>query len=342
MQDRLFQTESLYSYLELEPYLVILFLVLSTWLFYKIFLKNVSLERHRNIEAQFKSVLKHFTFMSFLFLIFQLSLQNQADHAYLKRVTVYLGVFVFISGAIVLVKSSRLLVLQYLFLGSMQSGVPVLIVNIFSLILSLTIAFWGINHLFGVQVGPLLATSAALSVVLGLAMQDTLGNLFAGISLQIDKNFEIGDWIEFVNGIQKATGQVKEISWRSTTLVGLSDELIILPNRVMAMAQLSNFSPNQPIVRSHIFRIGFNDSVEKAKNLLEMAAAEVAEVRGIPAPYAYITETAESWVAIKLIYFIEDYGKQWVIGDKVQNRAYEVLRAQGIALAKNQIEIFKS
>src|SRR5690606_32742898 len=142
------------------------------------------------------------------------------------------------------------------FMGSVKAGVPILVVNIFSLMLSVLLTFWVVSRLFGVQLGPLLATSAAFSIILGLALQDTSGNLFAGISLQLDKNYEIGDWIEITTGLLKVVGQVKEITWRSTLLTGLSDELITLPNRLMSGASISNYSPaDSPIVRSQVFRV---------------------------------------------------------------------------------------
>ena len=149
-----------------------------------------------------------------MFLAFIFLQTSEGQIGRFALVTPYIAMAAFVWGNVVFVKTCRLIVLQYLFLGSMRHGVPLLLVNIFSLILSIVLLFWGITHIFGVQVGPLLATSAAASVILGLAMQDTLGNLFAGISLQIDRSFEIGDWVEVVSGIQKTTGQVREITWR--------------------------------------------------------------------------------------------------------------------------------
>ncbi|MNT27003.1 putative MscS family protein.1 precursor [compost metagenome] len=186
----------------------------------------------------------------------------------------------------------------------------------------------------------MLATSAAFSVVLGFALQDTLSNLFAGISLQLDRSFEIGDWLEVVSGIQKTTGQVKEMTWRSTTLIGFSEELITLSNRFMANAQISNFSPpEQPIVRRQIFRVAYGENIEQAKQILERTVSGIGEIRGIPAPWAYVSDTTENWVEVKIIYFIDNYGSQYGVGDKVYIRGSENLKAAGIKLARQVIEI---
>ncbi len=260
--------------------------------------------------------------------------------AELSRITPYVALMCFIWGSIVFVKTCRLMVLQYLFLGSMRAGVPLLLVNIFSLLLSIILSVWGLSQVFGLDLGPLMATSAAFSIVLGLALQDTLGNLFAGISLQIDKSYEIGDWVDITQGVQKAVGQVKEISWRSTIITGFSDEEITIPNRTMANAQISNFSPDgRPIVRSQLFRVPFDSDIEKAKQLIEKAVVEISDVRGTPAPFAYIQDSSESSIVIKVIYFIDNFGGQFGVGDKVLRKGIDALRKNGIELAHNVLEI---
>ena len=243
---------TLYQILDVEVIVLVLILSLFSYTFYRILLNNVSAERHANLKKHFANLFFHTAFFVIFSAGFLVCLHNTDVSLLFKKLTPYFGSLCFFWGIIVFVKSCRVLVLQYLFLGSMRAGVPLLIVNIFTLLLSVSLFFWAIGHLFNVQLTPVLATSAAFSIILGLALQDTLGNLFAGISLQVDKTFEIGDWLEVQNGLIKITGQVKELSWRSTVLIGLSDEVITLPNKLIAGIQVSNFSPeNTPIVRSH-------------------------------------------------------------------------------------------
>ncbi|AFY01713.1 mechanosensitive ion channel family protein [Bdellovibrio bacteriovorus] len=340
MAEKFIKIQALYGLLELEPFILLGALIAITWIFYKFFLKEASDERHRSLRNHFRTLLRHYVILAFLFLLFIFMQTSEPQIGRFAKFIPYVAFLTFIWGNVVFVKTSRLIVLQYLFLGSMKHGVPLLLVNIFSLILSIVLVFWGITHVFGLEVGPLLATSAAASVILGLALQDTLGNLFAGISLQLDRNFEIGDWLEITSGIQKATGQVREITWRSTTLVGFSDELITFPNRFMANAQISNFSPpDNPIVRRQIFRLAFGQNIELAKQILERTVAGVGEIRGIPAPWAYVSDTNEHWVEVKIIYFIDNYGSQFNIGDKVYVRGIEALKAQGIKLARQVVEL---
>lgn len=340
MAEKFIKIQALYGLLELEPFILLGCLIGISWLFYKFFLREANEERHRGLRNHFRTLLRNYGVLTFLFLLFIFLQTSEPQLGGVIKITPYVALITFIWGNVVLVKTFRLIVLQYLFLGSMKHGVPILLVNIFSLLLSITLLFWGVTHVFGLQVAPLLATSAAASVILGLALQDTLGNLFAGISLQLDRNFEIGDWLEVTSGIQKATGQVREITWRSTTLVGFSEELITLPNRFMANATIANFSPpDTPIVRRQIFRLDYGENVELAKQILERTAAGVAEIRGIPAPFAYVSEVSEHWIEVKIVYFIDSYGAQWNIGDRVYVRGIEALRQSGLKLARQVIEV---
>lgn len=340
MAEKLIKIQALYGLLELEPYILLGCLIAITWIFYKFFLREANEERHRSIRNHFRTLIRHYVILSFLFLLFIFLQTSEPQLGSLTKLTPYVALVTYIWGNVVFVKTSRLVVLQYLFLGSMKHGVPLLLVNIFSLILSIALALWGSVKIFGLELAPLLATSAAASVILGLALQDTLGNLFAGISLQVDRNFEIGDWLEVVSGIQKTTGQVREITWRSTTLVGFSDELITLPNRFMANATISNFSPPEnPICRRQVFRLAYGQNMELAKQILERTVAGIGEIRGIPAPWAYVSDANENWVEMKIIYFIDNYGSQFNVGDKVYVRGIEALRAAHIKLARQVIEL---
>lgn len=339
MNDRLIQTQRLYQILDLETFILVSVVGILSYLFYRFFLKDVSQERHQNINSQLKGLLRTYSFLCLFYALFFV-LTKIPEYELSFRLTPYAGLVTFFIGVFFFVKTCRLLVLQYMFLGSMRAGVPLLLVNIFSLVLSVIIGFWTFSVLFGVQLTPLLATSAAFSIVLGLALQDTLGNLFAGISLQIDKTFEIGDWLEVMNGSVKIVGQVKELSWRSTVLTGFSDETITLPNKLVAQCQVSNFSPEeQPIVRSLVFKFPFGTDMQKAIEVLELAASQISDIRAIPAPFAFTQETSDYGIHVKIIYFIDNYGRQFVIGDKVFKTAFELLKKNGIEVARPTINI---
>ena len=253
------------------------------------------------------------------------------------------GLLTIFLGAALAIKIFKVLAFEYFFFGSKKEGVPLLLVNVCSLILSMLILGWALTGLFGVQLSSVLATSAVLTIVLGLALQDTLGNLFAAISLQIDKPFALGDWIEIKTGGEIIAGQAKELSWRATTLLALTDEYITIPNRSLAQWQITNFSgKHRPFFRGHTFRLSFDTSLKEAKSVLLEATTHVPEILTYPEPICIILETAESWILVKVAYAISNYGTQYITADKFHSKALELLAARGIRLAGSRLFVEKA
>ncbi len=332
---------SLYELLDFEIYILLINFCLICFLFYRFFLKTVSQERHESLRGHFKNIFNHIIILTILYALFNLCKTTNEPILQFK-ILPYLAVLTYLSGVILVIKSFRLFTLQYLFLGSMRAGVPLLIVNIISLLLSILIIFASLSKIFGIDLTPVLATSAAFSVVLGFALQDTLGNLFAGITLQIDKTFELDDWIEVTNGNSKISGQVNELSWRSTVLISLTDEIITLPNKLVAASQVSNFSLEKgSFIRSQVFRIKYQADIENLKKLLAQEISTIPELDAKNPPFAYIQDINENWVSLKMIYWIEKYGRQFLIGDQVYQKVLNLFAKNNIEWAHQIIEFHK-
>ncbi len=325
-----------------EVFILLWVLVLFSWGFYKSFLKRLSEDRHRNLHTRFVNLNKQLLSLTILFAAFSAA-DSLKEHQVLLRVLPYLGLATVVTGCMTFIQICRILLLQYLFLTSVRTAVPLLLVNIFTLVLSLFLGGWLVTTVFGIQVAPLLATSAAFSIILGLALQDTLGNLFAGIALQIDHSFEIGDWIEVTQGIQKISGQVLEITWRSTILVGLFDEIINIPNRFMAQSQINNWTrPEIPIARSQSIRIPYSENLERVVQVLNRALGRVEKISKNPKPIALVSEPSDSWVIVKVIYYIDDFGKYATAADAVIRACLMALKEEGVNVAHPLLELTSS
>ncbi len=326
-----------------ELLFLVLALALSSWFFYRLFLKGLTPERHHNLRKLFKNLLIHSAnLLAFSIGFWMLRLLENPGN-WIERVIPYLGLLSIIWGCLVLIKTMRITTFEYLFLQNMRVGVPLLIVNMLTLTFSLVLATWVLSGVFGLNLAPLLATSAFFSIVLGLALQDTLGNLMAGVAMQFDKPYEIGDWIEVSNGPQKWAGQVYEISWRATLLVALGDEWISVPNRTMAQSQVLNFSARiRPFTRSHFLHFPHTADRRKLEKILVTSAKSIQGVAKHPAPLALITDASGSYLIYKFIYYIEDYGLQLLIADEVLDKAFSDLAAEGISLAPERYLIDKA
>src|SRR2546421_582971 len=89
----------------------------------------------------------------------------------------------------------------------------------------------------GVEPSSLLTTSALLTAVVGLALQDTLGNMVSGLALQMQRPFQVGDWIQF-DPDERQIGKVTEVNWRATTVVTNDLIEVIVPNAHLAKAAI--------------------------------------------------------------------------------------------------------
>lgn len=96
-----------------------------------------------------------------------------------------------------------------------------------------------VAYVFSVPVGTLIATSGVFAIILGLALQSTLGDVFSGVALNLGRPYGLGDWIVLENGVQ---GRVVETNWRATHLLNGTNDLVIIPNSALAKAQLVNLS----------------------------------------------------------------------------------------------------
>src|SRR5919205_161049 len=84
----------------------------------------------------------------------------------------------------------------------------------------------------------LVTTSAVSAVVLGFALQDTLGNAFAGLAIQSEKPFHVGHWVK----VGDFEGRVAEVTWRATKLRTKTGNFVILPNNVVGKEAITNYS----------------------------------------------------------------------------------------------------
>jgi small-conductance mechanosensitive channel len=114
--------------------------------------------------------------------------------------------------------------------------------NILRDVAAFTLFFFGVLMILyyrtDLDITGLFTTSAVISVVIGLALQDTLGNVFSGLALQTERSFNVGDWVQF----GEFEGVVTDITWRSTSLRTRANDLVIIPNSVISKDTVINYS----------------------------------------------------------------------------------------------------
>ncbi|MBA3806211.1 MAG: mechanosensitive ion channel, partial [Acidobacteria bacterium] len=129
--------------------------------------------------------------------------------------------------AIVVIRGLNSLIFGFFFRLRKGYEAPNLVRNIFSII-AYVIVFTIFSKIFitGVDLTTLLATSTAFGLIIGLALQETLGNLFAGASLHADKPFQVGDVIT----VSQHTGVVESVTWRAVKIRTFTNHIVLISN----------------------------------------------------------------------------------------------------------------
>ena len=158
--------------------------------------------------------------------------------------------------------------------GSWQSRVPKLLRDLVRLLLVATAGALVFSFVWGRELSGALAALGVTSIVVGLALQEPLGNLFSGLMLLMERPFEVGDNVE----VAGASGVVKEINWRSAHIKSARGVVQIVPNSTLNKEIINNYSRPRP-VRMEEIEVAF--SYDDPPNLVRDGLLEVA--RNTPA-----------------------------------------------------------
>jgi small-conductance mechanosensitive channel/CRP-like cAMP-binding protein len=183
----------------------------------------------------------------------------------------------------------------------------------------------------GVELGSILTTSAVLTAVVGLALQDTLGNMVSGLALQMQRPFDVGDWVQYTGDGAPTIGKVTEVNWRATTLMTHDMVEVIVPNGVLAKSSVRNFSKPSPVSRRNVVvTVGYEVSPERVHNVILEAINGSPGILADPAPWVVTRNFADSWIEYTVFYFIDDMQKFLPIEGRVRDRIFYAFQRAGI------------
>jgi small-conductance mechanosensitive channel/CRP-like cAMP-binding protein len=178
----------------------------------------------------------------------------------------------------------------------------------------------------GVEPGSLLTTSALLTAVVGLALQDTLGNLVSGLALQMQRPFEAGDWIQF-DPDPRQVGQVTEVNWRATTVMTSDLVEIIVPNAMLAKAAIRNYSrPSKVSRRSVAVQGPYEASPHRVQDAIVKALHGTPGILDEPSPWVQTKVFADSGIEYTVWFFTDDYASRERTDGLVRDRIWYAMQ----------------
>lgn len=213
--------------------------------------------------------------------------------------------------------------------GTWRHRTPTLFRDLIRLLLVAIGAAIVLSVVWDRDLGGLLAALGVGSIVLGLALQETLGNLMAGIALLFERPFSIGDWIE----VGEDEGEVVEINWRSVHVRNRYENLLVFPNSVLGGQPFINHSRPTPRQTLRLpFAFGLNDPPVRVREVLVEAARETPHVLDDPAPEARAREVLDDRIRYEAVLHVDEPRRIRAIVDDFTTRVWYRGRREGFRL----------
>jgi small-conductance mechanosensitive channel len=184
-----------------------------------------------------------------------------------------------------------------------------------------------------ISITPILTALGVGGLAVALALQDTLANLFSGFYVTVAGQVRLGDYIKMDSGSE---GYVSDITWRSTTIRTLGNNLIIVPNSKLAQAIVTNYHlPNKRMPVSLQVNVGYDaDPAHVERVLLEIAtevARDVPDMLSDPAPsVTWDPGMSESWVGVSLNYTVVEFASQFAVRNELRKRIFARFHRDGV------------
>lgn len=220
------------------------------------------------------------------------------------------------------------------FLGYYSSRVPILkmpqiVINLAKGIYFIIIVLLILRAQYSLDIRPFITGSAILTAIIGLALQDTMGNLFSGLALHLSRPFEIGHWIQF--GTME--GMVVKIDWRATTIKTRNEDFVTIPNSQLARVELINFSA-PTTVHGNTVEVGvrYEYPPNKIKRLMSEAAMATEGVIKEITPVLHLDQYDNHSINYRMRFFVDDFRKAPVIRSAVMERLWYVFKRNNVEI----------
>lgn len=204
-------------------------------------------------------------------------------------------------------------------------------------ILAVSVGGMVILDSLSISIAPLLATLGVGSVAIALALQDTLSNLFAGVYVVADRPISIGDYIKLDSGQE---GFVVQISWRSTRIRTLGNNIIIIPNQKVAASVITNYNlPEERIGLSIPVSVSYDCDPERVERVLvevAKAAAKSGDVGGLlsepPPSVRFSPGFGASSLDFTLSCQVRTFVDQFPVQHELRKRIFRRFQEEGIEI----------
>lgn len=188
----------------------------------------------------------------------------------------------------------------------------------------------------GVDITLLITASAALFVGIGLALQELVQDIIAGVLILVDKSLRVGDIVE----VEGKVGKIFEIKLRTTRALTRDDKVLVVPNHKFISDVIYNYTQNHRTTRESV-RVGvaYGSDVERVTELLLQAADEQKGVLKNPKAFVLFEDFGDSALIFTLNFFISDSFSDPRVKSDIRYRVDALFREHGVTIPFPQRDV---
>jgi small-conductance mechanosensitive channel len=187
----------------------------------------------------------------------------------------------------------------------------------------------------GISIAPLLTALGVGGLAVALALQDTLANLFAGLHILLEKSVRIGDFVKLENGQE---GYVQDITWRTTRIRMLPNNMVVIPNSKLAQSVVTNYClPEKQMSLLVTVGVSYDSDVDLVERILAeealQAASEVPGLLSDPQPYVRFSPGfGDSSLDFTIICQVAEFVDQYLAQHTIRKRIFKRFTQEGIEI----------
>jgi small-conductance mechanosensitive channel len=199
----------------------------------------------------------------------------------------------------------------------------------------LIIGFLIILSTLGISITPLITALGVGGLAVALALQDTLANFFSGMHILMEKSIRIGDFIKLETGQE---GYVDDITWRTSRIRMLPNNVVVIPNSKLAQSIVTNYYlPEKRMSLLIPIGVSYSSDPDQVEKILveetKMAVGEIPGLLGDPEPFVrFIPGFGESSLDFTLICQIQEFVDQYPIQHELRKKIFRRFREEGVEI----------
>lgn len=241
----------------------------------------------------------------------------------------YGSVVLLVVGLLAALMTATLLLVDFVLVDRLKFEVPAILRDVAIVALFFAGMLIILSERTDLNPTSIFTTAGVVSIVIGLALQDTLGNVFSGLALQTERSFNVGDWVQF----GEREGVVTDISWRATKLRTRTNDLVIIPNTLISKDVVINFSaPTRLHAQYAYVGVHYRHAPADVEAAIDEAAHQTPGILARPRVDVRTKEFGDSSIAYEVKYWIKDYADIEEIADDFMTRIWYSFRRREIEI----------